>query len=326
MFLLAFLSWRFVERPFRNRTMPVRRVLAWTCSGCLLAALGGTIQFSAHGFPSRLNAEATRINAAVDSNYRCSVAEMFPFGGSHGCALNLPSRRAANAQLALLGNSHAQMYAPLVVTQLRDHNRYGLLVPVNSCLPTPAFNESTRCMEIARSNLDSLLSLPHLRTVVLSMTWHFAPIMYTSDGPVSPAQQPAAFLAALDELINTLESHGLHVVVIGPIAEPGWDVASDLSRALAFHRSVGQPLATPQSDFLAANGAYIAHLAARTDITLIRPDLAQCQNGRCDFLRDGLSLFSDTNHLAVGSLYLFAPEFHASLEQAFARESQPSVR
>jgi len=326
MFLLAYLSWRFVERHFRNRTMPVRQVLVWTCSGSLAVALFAAVLLANHGFPVRLNAETSRINSAVDTNYRCGVSDMLPFGGSHACVLNLPSRRAADASLVLLGNSHAQMYAPLVADALRAHQINGLLVPVNSCLPTPDFNESIRCMGIARSNLDSILALPNLRTVVLAMTWRFVPIMLTPSGSVPASSQPAAFLAALDSLIATLRSHGIHVVIIGPLAEPKWDVASDLSRALAFHRPVTQPLFTPLSDFLAENGAYISHISAQADVTFIRPDLVECQSARCDFLRDGRSIFSDNNHVAAGSLYLFAPEFNTGLEQAFTREQQSPAR
>jgi len=209
------------------------------------------------------------------------------------------------------------MFAPIVSNVLRQYRLNGLLVPVNSCLPTPDFNESTRCMGIAQKNYDAILTLPRVHTIMLAMTWYPDVPMFTPDGPVPQSQQPTAFLEALDRLIARLREHGKQVIVVGPIAEPGWDLATGLGRSLAFHRPVTQPLFMMQSDFLAANNLYISHLSGRSDITFIRPDLPECEGGRCDYIRDGYSLFSDDNHLGSKTLSLFQPAFRAGMEQAF---------
>ena len=68
-------------------------------------------------------------------------------------------------------------------------------------------------------------------------------------------------------------------------------------------------------DFQAAYSNVIAHFEQRGDIVFVRPDLAQCASGRCDYLINGHSLFADEHHLAVAELALFRPAFEIAAKQ-----------
>lgn len=55
---LAALTWRYVERPFRDATrVPRRTVAAWAVAGSLALLVTGAAGFHAHGVPGRLDAE-----------------------------------------------------------------------------------------------------------------------------------------------------------------------------------------------------------------------------------------------------------------------------
>jgi len=322
MFALAWCSWRFIERPFRDRTTPIGKVLTWVGSGCLVVVLSSVAILAYRGFPSRFNADAARINAAVDTEYRCNMNEYIVFGGSRGCLMSMPSRDPKDADIALVGNSHAQMYAPLVTDILRQNHRGGILVPLNGCLPLPDFNLSPTCMELAAKNLDAVKNLPHMRVVILAMTWELKDPMYTSAGQVSDDRKRTVFIESLDRVIQDLELHGKTVVLVGPISSPGWESASIVARQLGFGHKVTESLFLPESTFMATQGATIAHYASRSDIFFIRPDRIQCQLSRCDYFRDGASLFADSSHIAEGALPLFSPVFEPALRQAFILSTQ----
>jgi peptidoglycan/LPS O-acetylase OafA/YrhL len=323
MFALATLSWRYVERPFRDRAMPIRKVLAWVASGCVVVAIASVAILAGKGFPSRLNAEAARINSAVGTEYRCGMGDYIAFGASRGCVMSLPSRNPADATVALVGDSQAQMYAPIVTSILQADKREGLLVPANGCLPTFDFNESSRCMAIAAKNLSAVESLPRLRIVILAMTWTFVQPMYTPSGMVPAGSESKYLTASLDRLIQELQHRGKTVVLVGPISVPQWDVASVVSRELAFGHKIVQPLFVPEDAFIALEGDTIAHFASRDDITFIRPDRIQCQRGRCDYFRDGASLFADYNHIAQAALPLFRPSFEPALQRVLMQPNPP---
>jgi len=317
-FILATLSWRFVERPFRNRSMPIRRVLVWVVCGYMLPITAAASVFAFKGFPARFSPEAARINSAVGSEYRCGISDYIASSTLHACPMFLPDRNPSNATVVLLGNSHAQMWAPIVADFVKDNNERGLLVPLNSCKPMPDLNLSTECMNSAARNVKAVDSLPHVRIVILAMSWDL-PNLTTPTGPVPKGQETKYLIESLDRLIDHFKQQGKTVVLVGPVATPDSDTASIVARDMSFHHKVNEPLFAPQSAFMAKEGEVLAHYAQRDDIVFIRPDLIQCERGRCDYIRDGISFFADDNHVAQGALPVFSPAFGPGLKEALAR-------
>jgi peptidoglycan/LPS O-acetylase OafA/YrhL len=308
----AVLSWRVVERPFRRSTLSIHTV-RWTAAGCaaLLLSVAASLVTSG-GLPGRLNPAAAAVDQAVGTNYRCPISQFILLGASRACLMNLPTRDEAGAQVILLGNSHAQMYAPLIAQLLADRREGGLLVPANGCLPTIEVNITRGCIDTARENLQEVEKLPHARLVILGLDWAHGPAgLVDAQGRTVDNRGDAALVAALDELIGDLKRAGKQIVLIGPIAEPGWDVASTLSRQLAFGRPSDHALYLPEAEFLQRYGTAIRHFEARADVRLARPDRVQCIAGRCEYLVGGRPLFADNGHLAQAELVRFRGTFEA---------------
>ncbi|MGA2399435.1 MAG: acyltransferase family protein [Steroidobacteraceae bacterium] len=310
----AALSWRFVERPFRSKTLPTRKVRLVAVTGALALAAAAVAFLAEKGLPGRLSAEAAVLNQAVDTNYRCALGDYLAFGASRACTLNLPSLRPADAEVVLLGNSHAQMYAPVWASILAERGQAGLLVPLNGCLPTVEANISTPCVDSAKSNLDELSKLTRARTVIIGLNWdHGANDLLDPNGRTLDNRDDRSFEHALDDLIDRLQGMGKRVVLIGPIAKPGWSVASVLSRQIAFGHEADHRTFLPASDFEHRFGALIRHFAARNDISFVRPDEVQCPADRCYYVLDGRSLFADDDHIATAELPRFRAIFEAAL-------------
>jgi peptidoglycan/LPS O-acetylase OafA/YrhL len=310
----AALSWQFVERPFRNKSVPIEQVRLYAGVGALALGIAAATLLGEKGLPSRLSAQAAVLNQAVDTNYRCAVGDYLAFGASRACTLNLPSRRPADAEVVLLGNSHAQMYAPVWASILKERGEPGLLVPLNGCLPTLEVNVSAACTDSARANLQEVSKLARARTVIVGLNWsHGANDLVDSNGRAVDNREDRSFMHALDDLIDRLHRMGKRVVLIGPIAEPGWSVASILSRQIAFGHKADRPLFLPASEFEQRFGPLIRHFEARGDISFARVDEVQCLAERCYYVLDGRSLFSDGNHIATAELPRFRAIFEAAL-------------
>jgi peptidoglycan/LPS O-acetylase OafA/YrhL len=315
--MCAALSWRFVERPFRSSGMPIIRVRLSAAMGALALAGCGIALLAENGLPGRLSAQVALLNQAVGSNYRCAVGDYLAFGASRACTLNLASRRPADAQVVLLGNSYAQMYAPVWGAILRARGQPGLLVPLNGCLPTVAANISVDCIARAAVNLAELSRLERAATIIIGLTWqHGKDQLVDGEGRVLDNRDDRAVVSAVDDLCDRLNRMGKHVVLIGPIAQPGWLVASVLSREIAFGHEPDHPLSLPGSEFEHRFSPLILHFQARQDIAFARPDEVQCAAGRCDYVIDGHSLFADDKHIASAELPRFRAIFEAALNRS----------
>jgi len=323
-FLVAAAGFRHVEQPFRSRKKPFRAAAMVTGFATLVLGLAGSALILADGLPNRLNPQAAIINAAVGTTFRCGMLNFMPYGLGRACPLNLAGRDPMTAELVLLGNSHAQMYAPVWRDILAAANIPAILVPLNRCLPTVSANLSPACIAEARRNLGTLLSHQRARVVVVGLTWDHGPAALVDARAMARDNTGNLALAsALDDLIARLRAAGKTVVLIGPIAIPGVDIASITSRELAFGWQPTVPDRIPKSEFLARYQTILDHFSGRDDLVLVRPDQEQCDRSSCYFIVDGKSLFADENHFAAAAVSRFRTRFEAGLAQAERQGRDP---
>jgi len=297
--------------------MSMRRVGSALIAGVIVVSAVGVSIFAGRGFPSRLNAAAAQINGAVGTNFRCAISDYLLLGLGHACTLGLPSRNPEDADVVLLGNSHAQMYAPVVKEILGSLSLHGLLVPADRCLPTYGMNVHSACISLADGNIDVVARLQRTRIVIIGTTWDDPPVV--SDER-KPKNQGLGLTLGLDHTISRLLAAGKRVILIGPIATPKWDVASVVSRSLAFGWPVKQQLYESEESFQREFSGALDHYENRTDVVFVRPDKIQCASGRCVYIQDGRSLFADANHLAAGELERFRPAFEAAVRRALSSQ------
>ncbi|TIL51511.1 MAG: acyltransferase [Mesorhizobium sp.] len=314
MAICAIVSWRYVERPFRSRAISARSVcLAAAAGASVLAAIASALIWS-NGLPGRISGEAAAINAAVGTNYRCPVSNFLRIGQSRACVLNLPSRNPSDAKVVLLGNSHVQMYAPVWESIFIERELPGLLVPANGCLPTVSVNITRECIDVAAGNLHELGKLSNAKTVIVGLTWtHAEDGLVDANGKTVDNRDDAELVRGLDDLIGRMHGLGKKVVLIGPIAYPGWDLPSELSRDLAFGRSPEKLTYLPAEEFQRQYGAIIQHFENRNNIGFARPDTALCDASRCNYVVDRRSIFADASHIAKAELFRFRAIFSDAL-------------
>jgi peptidoglycan/LPS O-acetylase OafA/YrhL len=309
-------TWRWIEQPARRSP-----AIAWKTLATITLSLTGSalVLIQAQGLPSRLEASAARINQSVGTNYRCPVFDYLPFGSSRACRMYLDSGNVLDSEVVLLGNSHAQMLAPLFRDLLKDRKQAGLLVPLNGCLPITSANLSVDCIDAASVNLDEVLRLPHLKTVVIAFNWALPDQLVDADGRMTSNGSLEATMAGLDSLVKRIQAAGRQAVVLGPLAEPGWDLASQYSRELQFKRSLNQPISIARSEFDRRYQRVIESLSSRKDITFVPMHEVQCGTSSCAYILEGESLFADSNHLAVSALPRWRPAVTAALVGSLRR-------
>jgi len=311
---LAAISLRYVEKPFRQKAMAVRRAYSIVGAASAVAALAAIALLRADGLPGRLDPDAAAINAAVGTHYRCGATSYIPFGALYACPVALPDRDPNAADTVLFGNSHAQMYVPAVEAVLKKYDRHGLLVPANYCLPSLDINVSVDCNRIMSKNLEAIDALPNVRTVILAYSWDIeGKRLFDGDGNELSGSESELIRTGVQAVVEMLEASGKEVIVVGPIAIPGSDIASAVSRKLAFGHEVDEPLWTSEAEFLVQHQSAMTALSGLAGVTFVKPHEIQCHDGKCFYIDRGRSLFADGNHIASTAIDRFVPMFDAAL-------------
>ena len=257
-----------------------------------------------NSFPQRFTKEILNISNSIGTNYRCEKTAYIIFGGSRACLIiNERYKNNDLPTIALLGNSHAQMYGYAFEHVVNRLPINGIIIPLNNCLPTTTYNISKDCMLKAKENLSSIIKNDKIKVVIIALTWDHK---YLLDKFYDIKEDNTDILLAtsLYDLVLDLKKNNKKSIIIGPLSLPGYNFSSEASRNIYFEKNENLKNFNDFYDYkLKYNNTFI-YLNSKDDLTLIKPHEIQCKNNlQCNFLIDGKSIFSDDNHLGkYGSL------------------------
>jgi peptidoglycan/LPS O-acetylase OafA/YrhL len=285
-FVLATLSWRFVERPFRGHRRRIERRPLFSLSAGVLAAilLCAGVLIYARGFPGRFP------NRAVQ------VASFLSIGdetlGQLGACVIMPDNRATvfddshclpatdKETYLLLGDSHARALWDGLKSALPH---YSLPVAaVWGCGPSVYSHGEPLC----RQMMDFVF-----RKYLLS---------HAIQGLLVEARWNTADMRGVDEIVDWAKPRGINVVVFGPVLEYDAPLPRLLAYSIAWnrpdlaqqHRLAYPPVRDAQMRSLAANRWHVSYVSLYQ---------ATCESGRClEYAdeKDGIPLLNDGDHLS----------------------------
>ncbi|HEY1254156.1 MAG TPA: acyltransferase family protein [Terracidiphilus sp.] len=224
-FVLAILSWRYIERPFRSRPLRVNRRPLFAMSATVMVFLIGisiTI-LSARGFEGRFSPRAVKVASFLEK--RSAVAH----GRVGSCFITDSSRSAVldndhclqlspvKKNYLLIGDSHAAILWSGLADDLPGDNI--LLASVSNCKPLVHAGGTDDCKKemsyIFRTYLPSHL----VQGLLLEARW-------------KPED-----MAGVTETVEWAKQHQIPVTVFGPVAE--YD--APLPRLLAYSITWNKP-------------------------------------------------------------------------------------
>lgn len=292
-FAISYLSWKYIENPFRD-VVSTKTTFKFICAIYLILVITSLATISSSGFPGRDSEHTNAISEAIDTNYRCPPSTYRIYGASRACLIG---ELGPTPTLALLGNSHAQMYAPSFDTELALRHQSGLIIPLNGCLPTIDINISIDCLRMANTNYEAVVSDSSLRQVVIGMTWYSDDLINQKGEAISDIEfsyrKKSLFL-----LIDKLTKAGKKVYLIGPLAIPNFDFASIASRSLKFSKNQ-IPFSISRETFDQKFNPLILYFSERLKKQFIAPHGFFCDEYQCNFADDKGAYFSDSNHISL---------------------------
>ena len=283
-FLLAVLSWKFVEQPFRKKGTPQQQTRLFTAAAAVIivsTATGIAID-SGQGLPGRFGDTLITLECDLDTYNlgTCFLREDQDFSQWQGDNCFLLSGKDSNT--LLWGDSFAAHYAPGIKnTQNRIHSNI-LQYTAGGCAPAYAYDPPYRpqCKKIA-AQINDIITKYKIRTIIMAAAWKMA-----LDNGLSYQD--------LQQTVDTLRKQGLRVVIIGQSPRFDRSVQDISNRATILGKSVSQDSIAQETTAINTRLQAIAGAADFVD-----PSVLFCTGRQCRFKGDKGFYFWDDGHMTI---------------------------
>ena len=309
---LAWLSWQFVEQPFRDSQKIGRRRLAGICIGGGVALLiVGALGYLTDGLAGRTLGDGTTLGQLEErfwTNYGFSVDCESGF-------MRPQCRTSNEPELAVWGDSYAMHLVPGIIASKRGIKMIQMTKevcgPIYQLAPTGISIYDTHwaagCVNFNNSVFDWIEEHKSVKYVVLASSFSqyvSSDVNFLTADGVKQSDPRVAF----QHLMYTLEllaSRGIKPVVIAPTPADGRDTGRCLmrSRLFEFDSSVCDVSYKKSLE----NQAKIRELLKKVNEyhKVIWLEDYMCKDGTCQSVMDGKFIYRDRGHLSIeGSEYL----------------------
>ena len=353
-FIVAYLSWRFVESPFRNAQVARSESRNWVIAGlgisAAFVALGAAL-FVHDGFPAR-GPDVGSFEKEVAAEKKLleespCVVRSASLPRIEGCLLGAASP-APRYEVVLWGDSHAAHLAPafseigqrLGVTT-REITKSGC-PPVPSVRFFPVYEARVECPTFNDAALRTVLGDKQVRVVVLAARWDAmikevvasyagnAALLTMNGARPSVSDSRQLFIVSLRNVLTTLIDSGRQVILIGEVPLP---LAEDCIIRARFNRRDGSFCEKTQGTELAdtetlVNQALVKAAAnLEPGVQIVHPYEYLCSTHGCKVQENGRMLYLDGSHLSLNGLRLLESGLENSMMAALgAKEPNGRVK
>jgi len=331
---VAFLSWRFIERPFRKRKKVFSRRFVFSAgiSATMLAVLAGSLIIQSKGVSQRIPEDVMKlVNGAGDVSKNINQCMVKNRRLNKGRSLCRIGSKTGEPSFVVLGDSHAGALMPGIDLVAKKYGKTGLHAAALSCPPLVGVKnqkgrKGKQCMKFRSGVLKMIEQTPALHTVLLIARWpaYAEGSRYGNDDPGPKpvlvdlvnhtSGNRAVFAQGLKRTVVRLRREKKEVYIIFSVPEVGWNVPRVLARNLWTGREMD--IRPKWESFYERNKfvlSTVKKLAEKYGVTIIYPHKVLCDREYCSVSIDGKSLYRDDDHLNVfGAKYIssvFVPIF-----------------
>lgn len=172
-FVLAILSYRYVETPFRTLRLPQakKQAVIGLLAGLVAVTVLGQIIRQGDGLPGRISSHLQQVMAQVEGIREDWVdEEMFHKIKIDGATLQM-NRKEGFPDILFVGDSHLQQYFERIEILAEKRNITVGILAFGGCWVSPGVvSEKEKCSQRIR-DFEQLLRNPKLRHVVVAQKW-----------------------------------------------------------------------------------------------------------------------------------------------------------
>jgi len=320
--IAAVFSWRYVERPFRDKGSVSRKyILVFSLVGLSFYIVVGVVGQKYHGFKNRFNFESLRLTGIEEGKPHirkllgCKKFEVSDIS-SNFCSV---SGHGKNLDTAVFGDSHAEV----VAMSLSNTDTNFVFSSLGGCTPFIGVDVARGnygrgvCKDLAEAQFNFVLNHPSIKRVMLVGRWS----LYTSgdyegamdgyylisDSNSSATQEisRSVFSKYFLSTVNKYTSAGIKVYILLQVPQQRYMPLDALAEIL-----IAGDTAQTRKEFLSTalikhinlqkfNRGVIAEIAEKNSrVSVVSMDSKFCNDVRCHMVVDGAMLYRDDDHLS----------------------------
>jgi peptidoglycan/LPS O-acetylase OafA/YrhL len=299
--MVATLSWRYVERPFRVKGLVTRRRIfqgaATATAGMVALALTGVIS---NGWAGRFPEEVARLesyaNAYSPRREECHRDEDKVLAMEKSCVYGA----ATAPTFAVWGDSHAIELSYALGEVAARHQKSVMQFTYSSCPPSLGFEVSVRpnCREY-NDMVVTFLAQDHEVTTVFLVAAYAAHHWHIE-----------RFSEGVRKTVSLLLGAGKRVILVYPIPT----ASASIPRTLARYAAAGAALDSftiDGAEYLHKNAFAFQLLESISDANVVHvfPHERLCDGTSCAVQVDGTPLYYDQQHLSIAGAEYLGPLF-----------------
>jgi len=324
--LLAFISWKYIEAPFRDKTkFSKSKIFLYAAIAASLFIAIGAIGIYKAGFPNRLDERSLALlSEATNTPQDCILHRAQYFDAS-----NLCSSGSKIPAFVLWGDSHANSLAYALKNVLAEKDESLIELTVTGCTPVIGYewkNKGFNCTEKLTAMKNHVHNNPELAKVLLvhgrwtnlanpipfdnqeggkELELVTAPLLVRSEHLI-PSEKLwlDEIFVRTDETLRSLLDAGQKIALIYSVPEVGWNVPRLLARSELMASPITGDVSTSHEVFKqrAAKGyEMLDNIGDHPNLIRIFPEEVLCssvKDGRCMATLNKQPLYVDDDHLS----------------------------
>ena len=316
----AYLSWKFIENPFRNKKRFSRKsIFTYSILYGLLLGTACISVIALKGIPQRLDERVIRYSS-MEGGYiladPCINKSVEQILDSDVCQYDTENA-ASNSKVLLWGDSHAAAFKPGFQKFLNEINSNGAFVGGVGCPPIPGVLkvDSATGQPCLKSNYaihDYIQQDNQIKTVILHARWALSvdgsrfgvekgPDYNLQDTESGPGSNYDHVYRSLGRLINDLNNRNIRVVLMGPIPEMGHNVPRLSANNIQWGKN--REIRVTLDEFLKRQASVFDLLnrlkGQYSNVDVFLPHTSLCGNTYCEILENENLLYLDDDHLST---------------------------
>ena len=340
---LGYLSWKFIEAPFRNRNILfTRTIFKYTLLSSIFLVCIGSIIISNNGFPSRYSSD--EIKLVEPKKFDLSICDWSnPINAYPKISFcNIGSQESLENSFIFYGDSHMDSLINSLDIQLQKNNLSGIKVFNEYCEPMvfiyrnneKSYLKKDKC---TKSHEALLRHLKYINTsnifILFRWTFRLYPIdqlinnltFDNKEGGIEYVKHYREYyglienrmslsgqakLNSINRFIESFKENNLKITLLYPIPEVGWNMPKYNNTKIILNETIPEIVSTDYSLYLKRNKFILDILDDISKDDWVKKIYSQkifCNReilNRCITQVNGMPLYYDYDHLSFGGAQL----------------------